>query len=181
MLPQRGLTRYARQDKFASLFVLYDGGCPLCAFEIHHMQRFAATRAAPVAFVDIFSSSRSSSDKQQQQQQELELAPLPEVVRRTFDLTDELVIKRLMYRMHAIQIKDEQGQDQQQQQQQQAQEQQTAAVTILRGPHAFRAMYRHAGWLFSHVAALTEHPLIARHVDKAYDWFASNRHRFVPR
>jgi hypothetical protein len=42
---------YARADKKARVFFLYDGGCPLCTFEMSHMQRMAAKRDAPACFV----------------------------------------------------------------------------------------------------------------------------------
>ena len=42
---------YARADKEARIFFRYDGGCPLCTFEMSHMQRWAAKRGAPACFV----------------------------------------------------------------------------------------------------------------------------------
>ncbi len=129
----------------------------MCAFEIKHMRRFAARRAAPVAFVDFYSGIRTCTLP--------ELAPAPAVVREQFDLGSPLVRARLMYRMHALEVV--------------AGHTTSASVVVLRGLDAFRALYSAAG--FERFAALTHLPIVNTVMERAYEWFASNRHRIVPR
>jgi predicted DCC family thiol-disulfide oxidoreductase YuxK len=140
---------YARADGVADTFILFDGGCPVCAFEAHHLRRWASRRHAKIAFVNVFEPP----------------AELPQPVTALLDMNSKLTRQRLMFRMHAVVPAGEGGAG--------------VSFRLVRGPDAFRAMYRAAGLGF--LADISAWSCVAPWVNRAYEFFARNRHQFIPR